>query len=151
MNLAKLSYSSNQSLGKVIDSRTGWHIGGMMNIGLPLGLSVQPELSYSSKGADGATIGYLEIPVDVQWGITLPFVRPYVAVTPYISYKTNNSGNLTSLNSWDGGIGLGGGVDIWKLQVAVKYMWGLGKVVDATDQAPSFKNRNVMLSVGFFL
>ena len=156
LNFAKLSYSGDQSLAGTINNRTGWHIGGMMNVGLPLGFSLQPELLYSSKGADGATIGYVEIPVDVQWGITLPFVRPYVSVTPYVSYKTNNSEKLTNLNSWDGGIGVGAGVDVWKLQVAVKYMWGLGKAVDAVSNIPngssfSAKNRNIMVSVGFFL
>lgn len=154
LNFASLSFNQ-QSLNDLIGSRTGWHAGVMMNVGLPLGLSLQPEILYSSKGMENGTIGYVEVPVDLQWGFKIAMFRPYVSLTPYVSYKTNSSDSFTDLNSWDGGIGLGAGVDVWKLQVSVKYMWGLGKVMDITPSQLTSdltaKNRNIMLSLGFFL
>ncbi|MCL2098502.1 MAG: PorT family protein [Bacteroidales bacterium] len=135
----------------VFDNRTGWHIGGMMNIGLPLfGLAVQPEFMYSSKGADGASSGYVEIPVDLQWGFKLPLLRPYLSLTPYMSYAVNSNMPMTDINKWDGGIGVGAGIDIWKLQLSIKYFWGFGKVTDLLG-SPSPQNRNLMLSLGIFL
>jgi len=133
-----------------LDGRTGWHAGGMMNIGLPLGLRLQPELIYSSKGSEDSSVGYIEIPVDLQWGIKLPLLRPYVSVTPYASYRTNSNNSALDANSWDGGIGLGAGVDVWKFQVALKYMWGFGNVSGISGM-PSVHNRNIMLSLGIFL
>ncbi len=153
LNVATL-HTSNDAFQNTFDSRTGWHAGLMMNVGLPLGLSLQPEILYSSKGVDEETIGYIEVPVDLQWGFKIAMFRPYVSLTPYVGYAVN-SGDALSINNWDGGIGIGAGVDIWKLQVAVKYMWGLGKVVDI--QPSNFnpeitaQNRNVMISLGFFL
>ena len=41
-----------ESVVHVFDNRTGWHIGGMMNISFPFGLTLQPELLYSVKGTN---------------------------------------------------------------------------------------------------
>lgn len=131
-----------------LSSRTGWHAGAMMNIGLPLGISLQPELLYSSKGADNSAIGYIEIPVDLQWGIKLALVRPYFSLTPYMSYAVNSTAPIDNIKNWDGGIGVGAGIDVWKLQVSLKYLWGFGNINVA---GPSVQNRNLMLSFGFFL
>ena len=154
LNFSSLSLSS--SVSSIYENRTGWHAGAMLNIGLPLGLSLQPELLYSSKGANVVIAGvsssksfdYIEIPVDLQWGIKLPLVRPFVSLTPYISYAIGSDFPMSKVNNWDGGIGLGAGVDIWKLQVSLKYCWGFGKVSDLTFNST---NRNIMLSLGFFL
>lgn len=153
LNFASL-HTDASSVHDVYNSRTGWHAGAMMNVGLVAGLSLQPEILYSSKGADGASIGYLEIPVDLQWGISIPLplvkLRPYVSLTPYASYRVSSGNDMAELNNWDGGIGLGAGLDVWKLQVALKYMWGFGSVTDI-NAGSKVQNRNVMLSLGFFL
>jgi len=157
-NFASLSGAdfSNSLSGSYFSNRTGWHAGAVLNIGLPLGIAIQPELLYNSKGADENAIGYIEIPVDLQWGIKLPMVRPYVSLTPYISYAVNSSLPIERLQNWDGGIGVGVGLDFWKLQVSLKYFWGFGNVLnymssDVEFDLPSVQNRNLMLSLGFFL
>jgi hypothetical protein len=146
------------------DNRTGWHAGAMMNIGLPFGLSIQPELLYNSRGANlnitpsdiwpaivvptDASISYIEIPVDLQWGIKLPLLRPYLSLTPYASYMISSDVSMDNIKNWDAGIGLGAGIDVWKLQLSVKYLWGFGNL---SESPYSIKNRNVMLSLGIFL
>ena len=155
LNFASLPDNTSE----IFESRTGWHAGVMLNVGLPLGLSLQPELLYSSKGANMKTgipseptkstsFDYAEVAVDVQWGIGLPLVRPFVSLTPYIGYAIGSDFPMTQVNNWDGGIGVGIGADVWKLQVSLKYCWGFGKVSDLTFDST---NRNVMLSLGFFL
>ncbi|MDR0295217.1 MAG: PorT family protein [Prevotellaceae bacterium] len=149
------------------NNRTGWHIGGMMNIRFPFGLTLQPELLYNAKGTNweykGPTIdphpplsranhsiGYIELPIDLQWGVKLPLLRPYLSLTPYVGYAVNNGTPMVDINKWDGGVGVGAGVDIWKLQVSVKYFWGFGEVSKYFVDGP-VKNRNLMLSLGLFL
>ena len=154
LNFSSLSFSS--SVLETYESRTGWHAGAMLNIGLPLGLSLQPELLYSSKGVNEVIAGvsssksfdYAELAVDLQWGISLPLVRPFVSLTPYVGYAIGSDYPMSEVKNWDAGIGVGAGVDIWKLQVSLKYCWGFGKVSDLTSIST---NRNIMLSLGFFL
>jgi len=153
MNFANLSTNVSPEGGSTApDShiRTGWHAGAMMNIGLPVGLTIQPELLYSSKGAKGTSVGYIEIPVDLQWGIKLPLLRPYLTLTPYASYAVNNNISGADINKWDGGVGAGVGVDIWKFQVSVKYFFGFSNVAKHSGDS-STQNRNLMFSLGIFL
>lgn len=60
--------------------------------------------------------------------------RPYLQVVPYVGVALDNAtGNKNlewDLNKFRYGIGLGAGIDIWKLQVSGRYCWDLGKVAD---------------------
>jgi len=120
------------------NNSTGWHAGVLLNIKLPLGLALQPEVLYSVKSLgwknyqdSEAKLKYIEVPVNLQWGIDLILLRPFVMASPYFSYLLSVG---SSKNKWEGvkevdyGFGLGIGVDIWKLQVTGKYNWGFGKL-----------------------
>jgi len=171
MNFASLTGSPRYNFS----NRTGWHVGAMMNISFPFGLTLQPELLYNSKGSNwnskgtieeyfevpldpqllskkrSFSVGYIELPIDLQWGIKLPLLRPYLSLTPYVGYAVNSGGVLRRhINEWDGGVGIGAGVDIWKLQVSVKYFFGFGKVSELFRDS-SMQNRNLMFSLGIFL
>ena len=81
-------------------------------------------------------LSYLQLPVSVQWGIDLMLFRPFIQVVPYIGCTLNSkldTGN-TSLkmdtDKFQYGIGVGAGIDIWKLQVSGRYNWDLGNVAD---------------------
>jgi hypothetical protein len=158
LNLNDMAFTKNTSLNDIAKNRTGWHFGMAMKVWLPFGLTLQPELLYSTKGAtfndEKLVLNYLEIPVALQWGINLGAVRPFVMVAPYVSYLIDSKSPIDNLKNWDGGIGIGFGADLWKLQVSFKYSWGLGSVsnvsVDNVSQE-TLKNRNIILSVGFFL
>ena len=163
-----LNFSSFSADYISFSNRTGWHAGAMMNTSFPFGLTLQPELLYSSKGANfdqyissflpggcvvsspSPVINYIEMPVDLQWGIKLPLLRPYLSLTPYASYAINSDPSIDDIKKWDSGIGVGAGIDIWKLQLSVKYFWGFGNVTESFG-SPSVQNRNIMVSLGIFL
>lgn len=128
---------------------TQWHAGVTYKLDLPLGFSLQPSLLYNVKGAKvGAadtrfdlSMGYLELPVSVQWGPDLLLFRPFLDVTPYIGYALNNkvTGDMDFRNDWKNvtlnrleyGLGLGIGLEIWRFQVIGRYNWNFGSLYDA--------------------
>lgn len=135
---------------------TQYHAGVTMQIKLPIGFSIQPSLIYNVKGSkfavpeDGGTadltVGYVEVPVSIQWGPDLLLFRPFVDVTPYVGYGVNNK--MTSsgsspvknvwdsygLNRWEYGLGAGIGVEIWKIQVIGRYNWNFGSLSDLKSE-----------------
>ena len=112
-----------------------------------MGFSIQPSLIYQVKGAKTEVltidseikVGYLELPVSFQWGPDLLLFRPFVDVSPFVGYglNTSNWSELTGEvknawdygNRWEYGIGLGGGLEIWKLQVVARYNWDFAPFV----------------------
>ena len=151
---------------------TKYHVGLTYQLKLPLGFAIQPALLYSVKGAklggieygDGAmvndlSVGYLEVPVSVQWGPDLLLFRPFLDVTPYIGYGLHNklsadfpnqdTQNLTnswassSLRRFEYGIGVGIGLEIWKFQVIGRYIWNLGSLYDLNTDIGSGINQAV--------
>jgi hypothetical protein len=167
LNISDMSFSNKKGIGENLDNlyanRTGWHLGMAMKVKIPtFPIVLQPELLFSTKGGENLTLNYIEIPINLQWGISLGKVRPYVELSPYFSYLIGSNKALSTLNSWDGGLGLGVGIDIWKLQISGKYVWGFGKVGDIdsngnTDSninpnsSESFRNRSIQISLGYFL
>lgn len=163
-------------------SKTGFNIGATAQLRLPLGFSVQPSLIYNQKSAEvggdlvstSMDIGYLELPVSVQWGPDLLLFRPFLDVTPFVGYAVNstiktealNALEVVTKNDWDGfsmnrfsyGLGLGGGIEVWRLQFICRYNWNFGPLFDA-DGALNvqpvnelFKDKNfggVTLSLAF--
>ena len=159
-----------------MEAQAGWNLGLTYNLDLPLGLSLQPSLVYSQKGAlIGAeqvkitqTVGSVNLPVSVQWGPDLLIARPFIDVTPYVGYSLVNKADaniltlkeeLTGKNAFDYGIGVGAGLDIWKFQAIVRYNWNfglLGKLEDFKNLGiGDFKTENetyggVTVSVAYF-
>ena len=136
---------------------TGFHAGVSYKFRLPLGFAVQPSVLYHMKSslvegaiADVTTfdykMGYVEVPVSLQWGPDLLMFRPFVDVTPFVGYALNNEASGVKLqgefmskvqNKWEGvnrleyGLGLGGGIEIWKLQLVCRYNWNFGDLFNA--------------------
>ena len=132
--------------------RTGFNVGLTYSLDLPLGLSVQPSIVYTHKSANLSltgvgvldalvsnkvfqNVGSLNVPVSVQWGPNLIVARPFLDVTPYIGYTVSNNikgmaGDVKSVlegeKSLDYGVGIGGGINVWKLQAIVRYNWSFG-------------------------
>ncbi len=126
-----------------VDSRVGWNAGVTCLVDLPLGFSVQPSLLYAQRGAnitDGVSqdMGFVEFPVSVQWGPDLLLLRPFIDVTPYIGYAVSNNFKMAlpavdvTSSSWKNkerfeyGLGVGGGLNIWKIQILARYCWNFG-------------------------
>ncbi len=86
-------------------------------------------------------VGYLEIPVQVQWGPDLILFRPYLMAEPFVGFALNSktvsagmketSLAKAALNKMEYGLGLGGGVEIWRLQVSARYYWNFGSLCDS--------------------
>ncbi len=132
-----------------------FHAGITYKCPLILGFAIQPSLIYNVKGAvkeiaDFGSIdyktGYLELPIQVQWGPDLTLVRPYAFVEPFIGYAlhTNgtvkaNAGNIPQKadnagSRFEYGAGLGIGIEIIKhIQVSARYYWNLGNLYEFTN------------------
>lgn len=158
----------------------GWNAGLTLSCKLPLGFSVQPTLQYHQKAGlltKGLVqkMSYLELPVSVQWGPDLLVFRPFLDCTPYVGYALGNrtyseAGIATSSyedNSWQGkqrfeyGLGLGGGIEVWRLQIVARYNWNFGSLYNLeewdgvkdifTSLKPEGRNfGGVTLGVSFF-
>lgn len=103
-------------------SYPGFLAGAAVNFNLPFGFAIQPEVQYMQKvlnmGYLGTwNIGFVEPGVGLQYGFDLILLRPFVAVTPFLSIPTDKD---MSLNY---GVGVGGGLDIWRFQVHAQYKW----------------------------
>lgn len=165
---AGANFTSMQNIDK--SSATGYAVGVTSQFKLPLGFSIQPSLLYSSKvsevGESALTafkmnVGYLELPVSVQWGPDLLIFRPFVDVSPYIGYALHSNfktvaddvdlgldnlnqikdeameevkdGFRNMLNDLEYGLGVGAGVEVWRFQLLCRYNWNLGPLVKAVD------------------
>lgn len=138
-----------------IEQTTGYHAGITYKFGLPSGFSIQPSLLYhmkSSASDAGAyeidmNIGYLELPLSFQWGPDLLVFRPFLDVSPFIGYglsyelegrnwDSDDRGYTLVQDSWktvnrlEYGLGLGGGIEIWKLQLICRYNWNFGPLLN---------------------
>lgn len=167
LNFNSMSDIKLSDINSSVKGKTGFHVGVLYKLRLPLGLALQPELLYTQKNSTIALsrtndpdfrydskLGYLQLPVNVQWGIDLVLFRPFIQVSPYIGYmisRTSDTNNISSdLNKFQYGIGLGAGLEIWKFQVSGRYCWDLGKLgefdINKVSKV-SAKNRGFELSL----
>ena len=145
LNFNKFQDIQVGELKKSWEMQTGFHAGIGWQYKIPLiGLSFQPEILYSrvrtdliggsvSQDSYGFRLDYIDVPLNVQLGINILFLRPYVFAAPYIRYALFK-GNMLEHVSWDNinrfdyGFSLGAGLEFWKLQISGKYNWGFGKL-----------------------
>lgn len=147
---------------------TQYHFGLALKFDLGL-IAVQPALIYNVKGATvtqnlgaitegtplsgvGVTTenktGFLELPIQIQAGLPLPGIRPYVFAEPFVGYAVNNeskqifndalgdSKDLSTETNWDNvknrleyGLGIGAGIELFDtFQLSVRYFWNLGQM-----------------------
>ena len=153
--VAGAGFTSVKNIGA--DLATGYHAGITYKFHLPVGFAFQPSLLYNMKTTqvDEALagqvkfdykMGYLELPLSLQWGPDLLLFRPFLDVSPYVGYALNNEFTASTgaesrlsvdfTNKWEGvnrleyGLGLGGGLEIWKIQVTCRYNWNFGPLFD---------------------
>jgi hypothetical protein len=161
-----------QNADATVSSRTGVNFGILYRWKLPLGFAIQPELLYTSKGGNvelkskesssldevDFKMNYLQVPLNLQFGADLVLLRPYVQVSPYIGYAFSKGSDLKEFK-WENfnrcayGIGLGGGLDIWKFQISGRYCWDLGTIgdFDLDDVPDQLKNLKDSKNKGFEL
>lgn len=138
-------------------TKLGWTAGIGYQTATWGGFSLQPEVLYRSKSIETVafdqtlvttTSSFIELPVNVQWGIDLLMLRPFVFASPYVGFNIGNkisgiSGTFNN-NKVTGGVGLGLGLEISKLQITAKYNWDFGGVASWNDywsmMGEQFKN-----------
>lgn len=158
-------------------SMTGWNAGITLQFKLPLGFSIQPSLMYNNKASKfdvmssstSLSVGYLELPVSFQWGPDLLIFRPFIDFAPYVGYALTSDVSASTLMTNKGwktsylqrlayGVGLGGGIEVWRFQVLCRYNWNLGPLFNDSGKADfselkgAFEDRHfggVTLSVAF--
>ncbi len=142
-----------------------YHAGITAKFNLGIGFAIQPSLIYQVKGVKLSDmqlgdefvhqfdykLGYLELPVNIQWGPDLMAFRPYAFVEPFIGYAVNNdliekikTEDPTDLNQekvkngwkeyglkrFEYGLGLGAGFEFWRIQLSAQWFWNFGNLYD---------------------
>jgi hypothetical protein len=154
-----LNFNTSKFTEVEVKAKTGWSAGATMLVDLPLGFSIQPSLLYHQKGANltdelSQTMGYLELPVSLQWGPDLLIFRPFLDATPYVGYALSTSSSKVDLKGWKNkerfeyGLGLGAGLNVWKLQLIARYNWNFGSLynVDGWDDIKQHLSKNELKS-----
>ncbi len=150
-----------------------YHAGATVKFNLGLGFAIQPSLTYQVKGTNlkqvissaeeakaavtalDARVGYLELPVQIQWGPDLMALRPYAFVEPFIGCGVNfkartgyDIGNMTeietetlsndfkkaALKRFEYGLGVGGGLEIWHFQISAEWFMNFGGLADENGE-----------------
>ena len=162
---AGLNFNTSKFSEVQVKARTGWSVGATCLVDLPLGFSLQPTLQYHQKSANltnelSQSMGFLELPVSVQWGPDLLIFRPFIDATPYVGYALSNefsasvAGLDISTDGWKGkerfeyGLGLGAGINVWKLQIIARYNWNFGSLysVEGWNDIKQHLNKNELSS-----
>ena len=168
-----------------------YQAGVALRIPMGSGFVIQPELGYQVKSTDvkkddastvinsiKTSVGYIEGGAQFQWGPDLMAFRPFLLAEPFLGYAVNTkakAGGAADESSIDSsesiiedavrkieyGLGVGGGIELGRLQFSVKYFWNFGslyegdkigeaagKIGDAVKGQNSFSG--VSLGVAFF-
>lgn len=160
---------------------TGFNLGLFAKLPLSKTFAIQPELYYTTKGAQTTynstfvngtfqyNFNYLELPLLFVVNITDNF---NLHVGPYVSYmlngKVKNKSNVNSVdfdekintedyNKIDAGIAAGAGVDLGAVNLGARYTYGMTKVgkektfAGTTYTTPDATNGVMSLYVSFSL
>lgn len=145
INFTSMSRFELGYISESVRNYTGFSAGLAFSFDLPVqGMTIQPELNYISKGAmyNGPEnfrfrTDFIELPVNLQVGLDLILLRPYLMVSPYIGYavhKLPEEMPWSGINRFQYGIGIGGGVDFWRFQLQVKYNWNIGQLISGIPE-----------------
>lgn len=152
MNFTSFSYFEVGEISEAVNSYTGYNAGVAVKFKLPYGFAIQPELLYVSKGARFSgdakvhlQTDYIELPVNIQIGLDLIMLRPYLALTPYIGYAVRKDVSIGSesykdvfgwnqYNRFEYGVGIGGGIEFWRFQISARYNWNIGNFTNFSTE-----------------
>lgn len=147
-----------------VDSRTAFHIGGVVEIGISEKFSFQPELVYSSQGAKGSDEGFdIEIKYDY---LNIPLLAKfYVAdgfsleAGPQVGFLLSAKGEIQGISvdikdftkGIDFGLGVGGTYKLDSgLNFGARYNLGLSDINDDPEISEKNQNSVIQLSIGYF-
>ena len=165
-NYNNVSLGKNTTVSDIKAGKSGWQIGVGFQSESSLGFSFQPEIVYKVMGykfsdVKNMNLGYLEVPLNVQWGPDLLIARPFVFAGPYVGLKVSNQFRGSDwtdtdinqikdgLNKAEWGLGIGLGINLFRFQIAGKYNWNFGSIANTT-QLPTLEGspRTFEISIG---
>lgn len=126
------------------DGKTGFYVGGFVDLSISEKFHIQPELLYSSEGADKASIDYIRIPVMAKYYVAEGF---NLQAGPNVGFKvaTENDALDEFTKSTDFGLGLGAAYDLpMGLIIEARYNLGLANISDVSG----FDSKNTGFQVG---
>ena len=165
VNYSDFNYKEDLKNIKDFDYKNfaGYHAGIGFQTGSLLGFSLQPELLYqvNSSSLDDTSnlkLNTVQLVANVQWGIDLLVVKPFVFAAPYFAYNLSQAvtgegaeqAEVTYQDviqkakdaKFDYGIGLGVGVELFSfVQITAKYNWGFGEFKDWKTLADNYKDK----------
>ncbi|MBP5389227.1 MAG: PorT family protein [Bacteroidales bacterium] len=134
-----------KNIGMNVKSAPNFHVGFAYHQPLVLGFAIQPEILYANKGTTYGLAGtdvvgrmsYIEVPVQLQWGIDLIALKPYIFAEPFVGYAVSgkldvkgiiNTAKEFDINDLDSrleyGFSVGAGVMLLgHIQASFKYFW----------------------------
>ncbi len=154
MNFSELDFDA-KTIGEVKDNSTGFFIGPMAEVTLPIiGLGVDGALMYSQRGSDELKEQGIEIPVNLKYTIGLGSVLGfYLAAGPdfFFNFKDVDWENVDAKKT-QVAINLGAGLKLLrKLQVGVNYQIPMGDSFEWKDagKAVTAKNKTWQVSLAY--
>ncbi len=174
--LSTVSFAQSVSLGPKVglnvsnytggdiesDALVGFHLGGILNLGIGRVFSIQPEVLFSTQGAkiqsnsqmrDFKTT-YVALPVMAKFKSGGGF---YFEIGPQVSFRTGEDIPDQTIDHFSKNLDLAAGIGLgyqapFGLGLGARYLAGLSKVGDfnkTAAQNPDFKNSVVQMSVFF--
>jgi hypothetical protein len=159
-----------------IKTRVGIAAGGFVTVGVSKNFAIEPELLFVQKGGKGSDatsttnlkVSYVELPVLLKFrfpGKSGGVVVPHIYVGPTLGFKagcnlSGTDGSITvsgkceaqpfdfKIKSTDFGATFGGGVDVGRAIIDVRYDLGLTKIGNDTSNN-DIKNRVFYLLAGW--
>lgn len=171
------SSSTRMNTKEDVQAISLYHAGVTYKLNLGYGFSVQPSVLYQVKGAKLGELnsasdddfklktGFVEVPVDLQWGPELLAFRPYLFVEPFVGYVVSSADKAgdadqadisSAKNKFEYGFGFGGGLEIaTHIQLSVQYFNNMGPMFNRDAAAAQgswaerFKNfKGIKFTVG---
>lgn len=155
-----LNFSTSNVKDISKETMTQYHAGIGYKWDMGLGFAFQPSLLYSVKGAAAGddissvdfSVGYLEFMPSFQWGPDLLLFRPYLDLSPYVGYGLSTKASLPefkdALNKFEYGVGLGVGIEIWRLQIVGRYNWNFGTIASTVKGEGTLNNSSIQEAFG---
>ncbi len=139
-----------------VKATTQFAMGGYLELRLPIGISIQPEVLYSVKGSkfvqsivgvtytNTQTITYVDIPVLLKYHLPVPILRPSIFVGPSFAVlvaanmhsegagSSSDTNNKDTFPTSDAGVVIGAGLTLpillLDLNLDVRYDYGLSSL-----------------------
>ncbi len=141
-----------------VKQNIGYQAGVAYQINILPVFTIQPELLFIQRDVEVSdrsgvedTQKYqqklIQVPVSIQYSINLLMARPYIQAVPYVNYLFD--GKLTGGHNWKDsnkltyGIGLGAGIDVWHLQLNIRYNLDISKVGGKQSNDPIYERYRV--------